>query len=244
MISTSSKKSCHTIVKICVQVFDDVGSLTLVQLSSRKTLNYGNEKRRPFVNVERRMLNYDNVKQRRVENVEQPNLRFGTVAPHHPMVPLGKMADSSIDEQMIPFTGRVAAKQFIRSRPNPEGVKVFARCSADGMAHDFELYQGKGTGVSTDHSYLGLGGSVVMRLVEHLPQGKNVTCYMDNYFSSLPLFRELKALGILSSGTIRSDRLQGYPLKSDKELKKEGRKEGRSKKTWSSSGGTIMDQST
>ncbi|KAG0431384.1 hypothetical protein HPB47_021836 [Ixodes persulcatus] len=91
------------------------------------------------------------------------------------------------------------------------------------MAHDFELYQGKGTGVSTGHSYLGLGGSVVMRLVEHLPQGKNVRCYMDNYFSSLPLFRELKALGILSSGTLRCNRLQGCPLKSDKELKKEGR---------------------
>ncbi|KAM7297478.1 hypothetical protein ISCGN_022629 [Ixodes scapularis] len=45
----------------------------------RQTLNYGNEKRRPFVNVERRMLNYDNVKQRRFENVEQQNLRFGTV---------------------------------------------------------------------------------------------------------------------------------------------------------------------
>ncbi|KAG0418347.1 hypothetical protein HPB47_004936 [Ixodes persulcatus] len=43
------------------------------------TLNYGNEKRRPFVNVKRRMLNYDNVKQRRFENVEQQNLRFGTV---------------------------------------------------------------------------------------------------------------------------------------------------------------------
>ncbi|KAG0423712.1 hypothetical protein HPB47_000498 [Ixodes persulcatus] len=43
------------------------------------TLNYGNEKRRPFVNVERRMLNYDNVKQRRFENVEQQNLRFRTV---------------------------------------------------------------------------------------------------------------------------------------------------------------------
>ncbi|KAM7312424.1 phosphate-regulating neutral endopeptidase PHEX [Ixodes scapularis] len=40
----------------------------------RQTLNYGNEKRRSFVNVERRMLNYDNVKQRRFENVEQQNL--------------------------------------------------------------------------------------------------------------------------------------------------------------------------
>ncbi|CAN8017033.1 unnamed protein product [Ixodes persulcatus] len=48
-------------------------------LHERQTLNYGNEKRRLFVNVERRMLNYDNVKQRRFENVEQQNLRFGTV---------------------------------------------------------------------------------------------------------------------------------------------------------------------
>lgn len=136
------------------------------------------------------------------------------------LVPL---TDNSVDEQMIPFTGRVAAKQFIRSKPNPEGVKVFVRCSADGMAHDFEIYQGKGTGVSPDHSHLGLGGSVVMRLVEQLLHGQNVRCYMDNYFSSLALYRELKALGILASGTIRSNRLHGCPLKSDKDLKKEGR---------------------
>ncbi|KAG0413544.1 hypothetical protein HPB47_009313, partial [Ixodes persulcatus] len=47
---------------------------------------------------------------------------------------------SSIDEQMIPFTGKVPAKQAIKSKPNPEGVKVFVRCSHDGLAHDFEIY--------------------------------------------------------------------------------------------------------
>lgn len=39
----------------------------------------------------------------------------------------------------------------------------------------------------------------------------------------MPLFRELKSLGILSSGTIRANRLLGCQLRSEKELKKEGR---------------------
>ncbi|KAG0416758.1 hypothetical protein HPB47_006164 [Ixodes persulcatus] len=86
---------------------------------------------------------------------------------------LAPSENNSIDEQMIPFTGRVAAKQFLRNKPNPEGVKVFVRCSSDGMANDFELYQGKGTGTSLEHKHLGLGGSIVMRLVEHLPKFKN-----------------------------------------------------------------------
>nr|XP_054928570.1 piggyBac transposable element-derived protein 2-like [Dermacentor andersoni] len=136
---------------------------------------------------------------------------------------LDPLEQASIDEQMVPFTGRVPGKQFVKNKPNPEGIKVLVRCSSDGMAQDFEFYQGKGTGVSKDHSYLGLGGSVVMRLVQHLPRGQNIRCFMDNYFSSVPLYRELKLLGILASGSIRSNRLLGCELKSDKELKKEGR---------------------
>lgn len=130
---------------------------------------------------------------------------------------------SSIDEQMIPFTGKVAAKQVIKSKPNPEGVKVFVRCSHDGLAHDFEIYQGKGTGVDSTHAHLGLGGSVVMRLSEAMPTHKNLKFFFDNYFTSIGLLRELKALGILATGTIRGNRLMGCSLKSEKELKKEGR---------------------
>ncbi|KAL3190842.1 hypothetical protein MRX96_019099 [Rhipicephalus microplus] len=130
---------------------------------------------------------------------------------------------NSIDEQMVPFTGRIAAKQFVKGKPNPEGVKVFVRCSFDGLAHDFELYQGKGTGVSKEHSHLGLGGSVVMRLVEHFPKAQNIKCCMDNYFTSVKLLLELKKIGILASGTIRGNRLAVCVLKTDKELKKEGR---------------------
>lgn len=130
---------------------------------------------------------------------------------------------NSIDEQIIPFNGRVVAKQFVRNKPNPEGVKVFLRCSSTGVAHDFEIYQGKGTGTSVEHKHLGLGGSIVMRLTENLPKLSNFKCYFDNYFTSIPLLQELKQIGIWAVGTIRSNRLQGCPLKSDKMLKKEGR---------------------
>lgn len=62
-----------------------------------------------------------------------------------------------------------------------------------------------------------------MRLVEMLPRGLNMTCYMDNYFSSVPVFQKLKSLGILASGTIRANRTLGCDLKSEKELKKQER---------------------
>lgn len=70
---------------------------------------------------------------------------------------LEELEHNCIDEQMVAFTGRVPAKQVVKSKPNPVGVKIFVRCSTDGLAHDFELYQGKGTGVDREFSYLGLG---------------------------------------------------------------------------------------
>lgn len=113
---------------------------------------------------------------------------------------------NSIDEQMIFFTGCVDAKQFVKNKPNPEGIEVFIRWSSDGVAHDFELYQGKGTSSSLEHKHLGLGGSMVMRLIKNLPKLMNFKCYFDNYFTSIGLLRELKALGIRAIGTIRAGR--------------------------------------
>lgn len=44
---------------------------------------------------------------------------------------------TSVDEQMIPFTGQVPAKQFIKSKPNPVGVKNFVIYGISGRALDF-----------------------------------------------------------------------------------------------------------
>lgn len=130
---------------------------------------------------------------------------------------------NSIDEQMIPFTGRVPAKQCIKSKPNPVGVKNFVMCGKSGRAHNFELYQGKGTNLSQVHfENLGLGGSVVMKLTEILPRGEMFKVYFDNYFTSMELIRQLKLIGILSLGVARSNRMEGCELKSKNKLEKEG----------------------
>lgn len=129
----------------------------------------------------------------------------------------------SIDEQMIPFKGRTIMKQFVRGKPNPVGLKNFVRCGVSGLVYDFEIYQGKSTGIGDQHKHLGLGGSVVMRLCENVPQGCGYKAYFDNFFTSLPLIRELLGRKIYAVGTIRANRLHKCPLKSEAELKKEGR---------------------
>ncbi|KAL1426107.1 hypothetical protein MTO96_018580 [Rhipicephalus appendiculatus] len=91
-----------------------------------------------------------------------------------------------------------------------------------GIAQDFKIYQGKGTGIDPSYAHLGLGGSVVLRLCQELPKGRDFKCFFDNYFTSVNLLHELQMAGIQATGTIRGNRPTGCNL-SEKELRKEGR---------------------
>ncbi|KAH8025984.1 hypothetical protein HPB51_015289 [Rhipicephalus microplus] len=128
-----------------------------------------------------------------------------------------------IDKQMVAFSGRVPAKQVVKSKLKPVEVKIFVRCSTDGLAHDFELYQDKSTGIDREFFYLGRGGCVVMRLVESFTLQRNLKLSFDNYFTPVLLLGELKPIGILATGTIRSNRLLGCQLKGEKEIRKDER---------------------
>ena len=86
----------------------------------------------------------------------------------------------SIDEQMIPFTGRAPAKQFVKGKPSPEGLKNLVCCGKSGIAYDFILYQGKGTGIDKKYKTLGLGGSVVKTLLESVDENVNHKVCFDN----------------------------------------------------------------
>ena len=83
--------------------------------------------------------------------------------------------------------------------------------------YDFFLYQGTSTGkVKCSGNY------VAKKLGETLPKNKNNKLIFDNWFTSLNLCLSLKAAGIFCTATIRSNRMQGCPLSTDKELQKSG----------------------
>ena len=96
---------------------------------------------------------------------------------------------------MIPFTGCTPAKQSVKNKPNPVGITNFVICGKSGKAHDCELYQGKGTGISEKYKKLGLGASIVLRLAENIPRFCNFKVCSDNYFTGFPLIRELRRYG-------------------------------------------------
>ncbi|XP_049809018.1 piggyBac transposable element-derived protein 1-like [Schistocerca nitens] len=83
--------------------------------------------------------------------------------------------------------------------------------------------KGKSTGIRSEHKHRGSGGSIVMRLSEHIPQVCRYKIYFDNYFTSMSLVLELLKKKSFSIETIRPNWLQKCPLKSECELKKEGR---------------------
>ena len=129
----------------------------------------------------------------------------------------------AIDKQMIPFTERVPAKQFIKSQLNPVGLKNFLLCGKSGRMLEFEIYQGDGTSIPTASKYLGLGGSVVMHLAQTVPSNQNFKLYSDNYFTSVSLVSELTSHVIHTLGVVRKQRMSGCQLTGEKELKKVGR---------------------
>lgn len=128
-----------------------------------------------------------------------------------------------VDEQMIPFTGQICIKQYVKGKPCPWGIKVFVLCGKSGQAYDFLVYQGQSTGIDpAQQKKFGLGGSVVLHLCSRI-QKEGHKLFFDNYFSGYALFEELKSLKIFAAGTVRINRFLKPPLISDKEIKKKQR---------------------
>ncbi|XP_050511228.1 piggyBac transposable element-derived protein 3-like [Diabrotica virgifera virgifera] len=131
----------------------------------------------------------------------------------------------AIDEQMIPFWGHCPARQVIKTKPNPCGLKNFVVAAPDGLPLDFFFYQGKGDPIVHDERFklLDVGGKAVMKLLTTFPPG--VSIYMDRYFNSEHLLdllhSEREATG---TGTLKQVRIpKNSKLRSDTDLKKEGR---------------------
>ena len=129
----------------------------------------------------------------------------------------------SVDEQMIPFKGASSLKKYNpKKAPNEWGYEAHAICESSGFPYDWAIYIGKESNrVEQGEPDLGASSNVVVRMLRHIEPGKIIV--FDNWFTSLPLLAHLEKSGFHAIGTIRKDRLPGNTLKSETDLRREGR---------------------
>jgi len=112
--------------------------------------------------------------------------------------------DTSVDEAMIAFRGRLGFRQYLPGKPTKYGIKVWMRAdSENGYCNQFDIYTGKsGDNINTG---LGLCSRVVVNLTKAI-ENKNHIVNIDNYFTSYDLFKILSEKKIFARGTARSNR--------------------------------------
>ena len=122
----------------------------------------------------------------------------------------------SVDDQTVPFKGKSCLRHYNPKKPHKWGYKIWVLCEASGYAYDFECYTGKDDNkLNEDEEDCGASGNVVIRLSRTIPPMVNHKLFYDNYFTSPDLQLYLAKKGILSVGTVRSNRIPQCTLKSD-----------------------------
>ncbi|GFU21061.1 piggyBac transposable element-derived protein 4 [Trichonephila clavipes] len=93
----------------------------------------------------------------------------------------------SFDEVIIKFKGRVLFKQYIPKKRKQWGLKMYKIADATGYTYNMRVYVGKDKkeNLSTSASY-----NVVYTMTDCI-KGKGYKVFMDNFFSSPELFRDL-----------------------------------------------------
>lgn len=109
----------------------------------------------------------------------------------------------TVDEQLVPFRGRCSFLQYLPSKPDKYGIKVF--WVADSQSN-FPLkgipYLGRAAGQPRT---INLGRNTAIDLVTpFFKSGRNVTC--DNYFTDHVLTETLLKNGLTTVGVVRQNK--------------------------------------
>lgn len=93
----------------------------------------------------------------------------------------------TVDEQLLPYRGRCPFLQYIPSKPDRYGIKIWAACySSTSYAWNMQIYTGRDRNCRPE---INQGQRVVLDLTEGL---ENRTVTTDNFFTSYSLAAELK----------------------------------------------------
>lgn len=112
----------------------------------------------------------------------------------------------TIDEMLVGFRGRCSFRQYIPSKPNKYGIKIFAVVDAKTWyTYNLEIYPGRQPEGEYQMSYKPT--DVVKRLVEPIYNtGRNITA--DNWFTDIPLVDYLQTKKLSYVGTIKKNKRQ------------------------------------
>ena len=87
---------------------------------------------------------------------------------------------------MIPYCGRHPRKQFIRGKPIRWGYRAWVASEPLGYEYHIDMFQGKGECHSSYREPFGLGGAVVLNLIDQIETkypNLRFSRYFDNYFT-------------------------------------------------------------
>ena len=128
----------------------------------------------------------------------------------------------SIGESMVPYFGRHPSKQFLCLKPVRFGYKLWTLATSTGYVIQFEPYASRKQD-SQDKTEIGISGSVVLDLLSEMPVSLPYHVAFDNYFTSLKLLEYLSTKGITATCTVRANRLEKCPLRTNRTLEKADR---------------------
>ena len=107
----------------------------------------------------------------------------------------------AVDERMVKSRHRSGIRQFNKDKPTRWGIKLWVLAdSSNGYTIDVN-----GEVAGQDVSANGLGYDVAMKLMNpYFHQGYHL--YVDNFYTSVTLVKDLFAMGAGATGTIRENR--------------------------------------
>jgi len=118
----------------------------------------------------------------------------------------------NIDEGMVPFTGRLGFLQYIKRKPHKWGIKVFLLCdSASAYCLKSTIFSGKDSNAKIE--------TLVKDLLEPY-KNKGHILYVDNFYTTISLMKELKEIQTGCTGTFQSKRIGDRAISKGLEIKK------------------------